>query len=144
MFYLTIEQLRRLTRHITQILGDGFRWQPYIRFDHSDSNGTPYIKIDENGYHWIVNINNIPTELNNTTQTSKVLYWIASHISFTIAFEQVQKQNHSILPRLQKKFHPNYNQSQEILIKQISLMKRIDHNYESICQSDIKKFNQNF
>jgi hypothetical protein len=143
MTFLTIKQLVRLYRHIVEILGVKFRFYPYIRFDYADKYGTPYIKIDQNGYHWFVNINNYFIELRYTNDTSKILYWMASYISFTAASEIIDKQNNSLLSRLfkrKKSQDTDEDKCQAIRKKQLELIKKIDLNYEQICKQDFIRY----
>ncbi|MDR2762138.1 MAG: immunity 63 family protein [Planctomycetaceae bacterium] len=142
---MTDKQLNKLSRHIVEILGGTFRWLPYVRFDYPDKYGTPFIKINDNGYHWIVNIDDNHVIIRSTNDTGKILYWIANYISFTIAFDFIQKKRKlSLLNRLLKKNYPELNERPAIWKKQLELIRKIDSNYESLCKEDIDKVLKNY
>ena len=88
MSMLSIEALQSETQRAAVVMG-GDEYYPYVTFSNGvfKENGAPYITVDEDTYRYTVFERGSIIESKSTCDNREILYWIASHISFSIAMK---------------------------------------------------------
>jgi hypothetical protein len=56
-------------------------------FDHARDDGTPYVEIDQAGYHWVIKERGQEQQRRTTRDPDELLYWIFSDVTWQMALE---------------------------------------------------------